>query len=345
MRRRPAATVSATARTSTPPPSAGLGGQRAGRADLRDADGGAAGRPVSARFVARAHRRLAERLETSRLHHRAQGRAERPGRAVRGRDPDQHRLQRPRRRAGRPGAGRRARHHPHPRRAAGPAGGGLLAFVEAIRAVGVLDDWRGIWSATTTRSWAQFDAQLAESGSAAPTSSACRRHRTCTPSGRPGPGRSSESCAKPEPPSRTPRPMAAPITDPDLLTDLHSRYDKAVTWESSPADTATGKTTRTTPAMSWPADCGTKPTRSGSGPSTSPCPGPATPANALGKRPNSHQKVSGYWHTLATAARYCQVRSYLISARNHGVRPIDAIRKPSPEPLDTTGKGLIRLHP
>ncbi len=53
---------------------AGLGGQRAGRAD-RDADGGAAGRPGIGRVAARAHRRLAERLETAWLHHRAQGRA------------------------------------------------------------------------------------------------------------------------------------------------------------------------------------------------------------------------------------------------------------------------------
>ncbi|NVI88858.1 IS66 family transposase, partial [Actinomadura sp. BRA 177] len=37
------------------------------------------------------------------------------------------------------------------------------------------------------------------------------------------------------------------------------------------------------------------------------------------------QKVSGYWHTLATLTRYCRLRTYLISARNHGVRPIDAI--------------------
>jgi hypothetical protein len=43
------------------------------------------------------------------------------------------------------------------------------------------------------------------------------------------------------------------------------------------------------------------------------------------KNPKLHQKVSGYWHTLATLTGYCRLRSYLISARNHGVRPIDAI--------------------
>ncbi len=28
---------------------------------------------------------------------------------------------------------------------------------------------------------------------------------------------------------------------------------------------------------------------------------------------------------MAALARYCRVRTYLVSARNHGVRPIDAI--------------------
>ena len=43
------------------------------------------------------------------------------------------------------------------------------------------------------------------------------------------------------------------------------------------------------------------------------------------KSPKRHQAVSGYWHTLTSLADYCRDRSYLISARNHGIRPIDAI--------------------
>jgi hypothetical protein len=43
------------------------------------------------------------------------------------------------------------------------------------------------------------------------------------------------------------------------------------------------------------------------------------------KSPKLHQKVSGYWHTTTTLARFCRVRSYLVSAGNHGVRAIDAI--------------------
>jgi len=41
--------------------------------------------------------------------------------------------------------------------------------------------------------------------------------------------------------------------------------------------------------------------------------------------PGSPQAVSGYWHSLPTLARYCRVRSYLVTSRNHGIQPIDAI--------------------
>jgi transposase len=43
------------------------------------------------------------------------------------------------------------------------------------------------------------------------------------------------------------------------------------------------------------------------------------------KSPKLHQKVSGYWQTTLTLARYCRVRSYLVTARNHGLKAIDAI--------------------
>jgi hypothetical protein len=37
-------------------------------------------------------------------------------------------------------------------------------------------------------------------------------------------------------------------------------------------------------------------------------------------------KVQGCWRTLATLQRHCRIRSYLVSARSHGRRPVDAIR-------------------
>ena len=44
------------------------------------------------------------------------------------------------------------------------------------------------------------------------------------------------------------------------------------------------------------------------------------------KGPKRHQAVFGYWHTQRTLARWCRIRSYLDSARNHGLRALDAIR-------------------
>jgi hypothetical protein len=43
------------------------------------------------------------------------------------------------------------------------------------------------------------------------------------------------------------------------------------------------------------------------------------------KGPKRHQAVSGYWHSQATLARWCHVRSYLETAANHGLTALDAI--------------------
>jgi len=57
------------------------------------------------------------------------------------------------------------------------------------------------------------------------------------------------------------------------------------------------------------------------------------------------EKVSGCWRTLATLQRHCRIRSYLISARNHGRRPLHAIRDalnhtPWMPPRQTTASAL-----
>lgn len=112
--------------------------------------------------------------------------------------------------------------------------------------------------------------------------------------------------------------------DPSLITKLRARYDDAVQW---------GITTNR--HRSWPkgnhpgytlakrlhdkADQVWTFTRNLSVPWTN-----NASEQAL-KAPKRHQAVSSYWHTLTTLAQYCRVRSYLLSARNHGIRPIDAI--------------------
>jgi hypothetical protein len=43
------------------------------------------------------------------------------------------------------------------------------------------------------------------------------------------------------------------------------------------------------------------------------------------KAAKRHQAVSGYWHSLATLARWCRIRSYLDTAAAHGTTALDAI--------------------
>jgi hypothetical protein len=43
--------------------------------------------------------------------------------------------------------------------------------------------------------------------------------------------------------------------------------------------------------------------------------------------PKRHQAVSGYWHTPRTLGAYLRVRSYLVSARGHGIHPHNAIHR------------------
>jgi hypothetical protein len=59
------------------------------------------------------------------------------------------------------------------------------------------------------------------------------------------------------------------------------------------------------------------------------------------KAAKRHQAVSGYWHSLATLARWCRIRSYLDSAAAHGITALNAIRgalagKPWLPPLPAT---------
>jgi len=63
------------------------------------------------------------------------------------------------------------------------------------------------------------------------------------------------------------------------------------------------------------------------------------------KAAKRHQAVSGYWHTQATLARWCRIRSYLDSAAAHGLTALEAVGaalagKPW---LPVPGRGLSSL--
>lgn len=123
------------------------------------------------------------------------------------------------------------------------------------------------------------------------------------------------------------RQAAATVTDepdPQLLADLRHRYDRAVAWgitTNRHRDWTKGNHPGYNLAkrLADKADQVWTFTRNLAVPWTN-----NSSEQAL-KDPKRHQAVSGYWHTLTTLADYCRGRSYLISARNHGVHPIDAI--------------------
>ncbi|MCA1694008.1 MAG: IS66 family transposase [Actinobacteria bacterium] len=197
----------------------------------------------------------------------------------------------------------------------------------AIAGLGVLDGYTGYLVRDDYAGWHQFDAQLAGVGQ-------CAAHLI----------RHAKGVLELHPTQQNwagevitvLREAATAVTDaitdqrdhldPPLLADLRQRYDKAVAWGITtnrhrdwPKGNHPGYNLAT--RLADKADQVWTFTRNLAVPWTN-----NASEQAL-KGPTRHQAVSGYWHTLTTLADYCRGRSYLISARNHGIRPIDAIHK------------------
>jgi regulator of replication initiation timing len=114
--------------------------------------------------------------------------------------------------------------------------------------------------------------------------------------------------------------------DPVLLAELRDRYDKHVTQGQRTnrlRDWATGNH----PGYTLATRLRAKAEQVWLFATVFSVPWTNNPAEQALKSPKLHQKVSGYWHTLATLARFCTVRSYLTSAVNHGLTAIEAIER------------------
>lgn len=195
----------------------------------------------------------------------------------------------------------------------------------AIAGLGVLDGYTGYLVRDDYAGWHQFDTQLAGVGQ-------CAAHLI----------RHAKGVLELHPTQQNwagevitvLREAAAAVTeattdgrdhlDPSLLAGLRARYDKAVAWgittnrhRSWARGNHPGYNLAT--RLADKADQVWTFTRNLAVPWTN-----NSSEQAL-KGPKRHQAVSGYWHTLTTLAHYCRARSYLVSARNHGVRPINAI--------------------
>lgn len=113
--------------------------------------------------------------------------------------------------------------------------------------------------------------------------------------------------------------------DPDLLADLRERYNKAVAWGVAtnqhrdwPSGRHPGYTlARRLQARAAHVWCFT---------ADFAVPFTNNPAEQPQRMVKLQMKISGCWRSVRTAARYCRVRSYLATARNHGIHPLDALR-------------------
>jgi hypothetical protein len=112
--------------------------------------------------------------------------------------------------------------------------------------------------------------------------------------------------------------------DPTLLADLRARYDQAVTWGQA-TNRHRDWTKGNHPGYTLAHRLATKADQVWLFTKVFAVPWTNNASEQALKSPKLHQKVSGYWHTLDTLTRYCRVRSYLTSAINHGLRAIDAI--------------------
>jgi hypothetical protein len=120
------------------------------------------------------------------------------------------------------------------------------------------------------------------------------------------------------------RAAGADQLDPDLLTQLRERYDKAVEWgitTNRHRDWHKGNHPGYTLAQRLKA----KAEQVWLFARNFNIPWTNNPSEQALRSPKRHQAVSGYWHTTNTLRDDLRVRSYLASARAHGIRAIDAI--------------------
>lgn len=197
----------------------------------------------------------------------------------------------------------------------------------SIAGLGVLTGWHGVLVRDDYAGWHQFDPHLAGVQQ-------CAAHiiRHCKGVAEPHPDRQKwattviTALRDAATAVETARAAGATALDPELVTDLRQRYDKAVSWGittnrhrdwhhgNHPGYTLAQRLkTRADQIWLFATNLAIPWTNNAS-------------EQAL-RNPKRHQAVSGYWHTLDTLRADLRIRSYLASARNHGTHAIDAIHQ------------------
>jgi transposase len=275
------------------------------------------GAPVSAGFVARAHERLARKLE-------AAGFDEAMKAALRGEDvlcADETPVSLIRN-AGADGQVKAGSPHVVTVRTPDQRliwyGAAHSRSSEAIKGLGVMDGYAGILVRDDYAGWAQFDDQLAG------VQQCCQhifRHlngvRELHPDWQRWAGQVREVL-------REAHAAVHDALDPDQLTSLRERYDQEVAW---------GQTTNRLrdwhdgnhPGYVLATRLKAKAEQVWLFTANFAVPWTNNASEQAIRGPKRHQAISGCWHTLATLTSYCRVRTYLTTSQGHGITPIDAI--------------------
>jgi transposase len=196
---------------------------------------------------------------------------------------------------------------------------------DAIKAVGVLDGYRGYLVSDDYAGYQQFDTDLAGRQQ-------CCAHllryltgvRELDPQVQAWAGRVADVLREAHNAVTTAVAAGRDRLDPQFLDGLRARYDKAVRWgvlTNRHRDWHDGNH----PGYKLAKRLQAKADQVWLFTTVFAVPWTNNASEQAVKSPKLHQKVSGYWHTTHTLGAFCRVRSYLLSARGHGIRAIDAI--------------------
>jgi transposase len=283
---------------------------------------------VSPGFVARAHARLAERLEAAGFD-TAMREALRAEEVLCGDESPVHVLRKDCDTFGRPLPGA-----PHAVTIRTPDAR-LIWYApihsrssKAIEGLDILSGWHGYLVRDDYAGWQQFDADLAGvQQCAAHLIRACKAVLALGAAGEQGWAQAVIDILREAQKAVTAaRETGADRLDPPLLQGLRERYDKAANWglltnrlRDWPKGNHPGH--RLAKRLLGKAEQVWLFTRNFAVPWTN-----NASEQAL-RGPKRHQAVSGYWHTPSTLGAYCRVRSYLLSARGHDINPLDAVHR------------------
>jgi transposase len=196
---------------------------------------------------------------------------------------------------------------------------------DAIADLGVLDNWHGFLVRDDYAGWHQFDEHLAGvQQCCAHIIRHCKGVLELHPQRQKWAGKVITVLRDTAKAVDDARAAGADQLDPELLTQLRTRYDKAVNWgittnrhrnwhKGNHPGYTLAQRLKNKAEQVWLFAKNLK------------IPWTNNASEQALRNPKRHQAVSGYWHSTSTLRNDLRIRSYLATARGHGTRAMDAI--------------------